>query len=195
MNIKRCLRLLIACVFALTALSVSAQTSDARWVIKTNVLYDATGTLNAGVEYAVAEQWSVDVSGMYNPFRFGGGKRWQVAFVQPEARYWFKEALRGHFVGVHVQSGTFDAANINLPFGLAPELETTPHQGWFVGAGLSYGYQWRFADHWLLEGTLGLGYNRFDYERYCPVCGGKLGEGVKNYWGLTKAGISIGYCF
>ena len=142
----------------LTVFSLSAQTVDKRWSVKTNLLYDATGTLNAGVEYAFAEKWSVDISGMYNPFHFGNGKQWQVAFVQPEARYWFGSALSGHFVGVHLQSGTFDAAKF-------------------------------------LEGSLGVGYNRFDYERYCQECNGKISDGVKNYWGLTKGALSIGYCF
>ena len=179
----------------LTAFSLSAQTVDKRWSVKSNLLYDATGTLNAGVEYAFADKWSVDISGMYNPFHFGNGKQWQVAFVQPEARYWFGSALSGHFVGVHLQSGTFDAAKIKIPFDVAPELETTANQGWFVGAGVSYGYTWRFSEHWFLEGSLGVGYNRFDYERYCQECNGKISDGVKNYWGLTKGALSIGYCF
>ncbi|MDE6543872.1 MAG: DUF3575 domain-containing protein, partial [Muribaculaceae bacterium] len=34
--------------------------------IKTNLLYDATLTVNAGAEVAVAPRWSVDLSGNLN---------------------------------------------------------------------------------------------------------------------------------
>lgn len=172
-----------------------ARSYKGEWAIKSNVLYDATGTLNAGVEYSFSPKWSVELSGMYNPFNFSDGKKWQNAFVQPEIRYWFGKSLSGHFVGLHLQSGVFDAANITLPFNMAPRLEDNPHQGWFAGAGVSYGYQWYFSGGWFLEGALGIGYNNFSYDRYCPKCNGKTGSDSTNYFGVSSLKLSVGYRF
>ena len=41
-------------------LSASAQ----KTAIKTNVIYDATASLNIGIEYAWDEQWSAELSGV-----------------------------------------------------------------------------------------------------------------------------------
>ena len=80
-----------------------------------------------------------------------------------------------------------------LPFG-GHALQNYYRQGWFYGAGIGYGYQWSIAHRWKLEAGIGLGYTRFDYEEYgCPICGGKLGEGSKNYWGVTKLNFSLIY--
>ena len=43
-----------------------------------------------------------------------------------------------------------------------------------------------------MEVGLGLGYTRFDYDEYgCSICGGRLGEGSKNYWGVTRISLSV----
>ena len=34
--------------------------------IKTNLLYDATRTVNAGIEVGLAPRWTIDLSGNYN---------------------------------------------------------------------------------------------------------------------------------
>ena len=53
--------ILLLCAFA--AHTASAQYS----AVRVNALGWATGTLNAGVDVAVAQKWSVDVSGYWNP--------------------------------------------------------------------------------------------------------------------------------
>lgn len=185
---KHLISLLLICVAA----SAPAQ----KVAVKSNVAYDAATLLNLGIEYAWNGQWSAELSGVYNPFKFKNGKQWQTTFVQPEVRYWFGEAFRGHFIGIHAQSGTFDAGNINLPFNIAPGLKDYSYQGWFAGAGVAYGYQWKLGKQWNMEATLGIGYNHYDFEQYgCPVCGGKVGEGVKDRFCITKLGLSVIYVF
>ncbi|MDE5916022.1 MAG: DUF3575 domain-containing protein, partial [Duncaniella sp.] len=56
--------------------------------VKTNLLYDASLTINVGAEMQVAPKWSVDLSGNYNPWTLSGGKKWKHWLIQPEARYW-----------------------------------------------------------------------------------------------------------
>ena len=42
--------------------------------VKTNTLYDATTTLNLGVEVACNKHLSLDISGNYNPWTFSDDK-------------------------------------------------------------------------------------------------------------------------
>ena len=37
-----------------------------KFAVKSNLLYDATATINLGVEVGLAKKWSLDLSGNYN---------------------------------------------------------------------------------------------------------------------------------
>ena len=58
-------RFLITIIVAMLA-ATGAVASDNDVALKTNLLYDATLTVNAGAEIAVAPRWSVDLSGNIN---------------------------------------------------------------------------------------------------------------------------------
>ena len=58
-------RLTILLLSVFTLASASAQD----WAIKTNLGYDATASINLGFEVAVADKWTLDFSGNYNPDR------------------------------------------------------------------------------------------------------------------------------
>lgn len=165
--------------------------------VKTNLLYDATSTLNLGVEFGLGRRTSLDVPINYNPWSFPKGRKLKHLMVQPEFRYWFCERFNGSFLGVHALGGIGNTANLKIPFGLWDDLEGHRYQGWFVGAGLSYGYQWYLGPHWNLEATIGGGYIYFNYDKYeCGKCGNKLlNDKDKHYFGVTKAGLSLVYLF
>lgn len=89
--------------------SVTAPRAGAQEVaLKTNLFYDATLTANIGAEVAVAPRWSIDLSGNLNAWTVGSDKRWKHWMIQPEARYWFCEAIGGHFVGAHLLGGQYN---------------------------------------------------------------------------------------
>lgn len=167
--------------------------------LKTNLLYDATLTANAGIEFAIAPRWSVDVSGNYNawPVR---DHRWKHAMVQPEARFWFCDPFVGHFVGVHALGGIYNIGQIpnNLRF-LGTDfskLTDRRYQGWAVGGGVAYGYAFILGRHWNLELELGVGYVYSQYDEFeCGHCGRKIGNGDHHYVGPTKAAINLVYLF
>ena len=130
----------LACaIILISAISASAQD----WAVKTNLLYDATLTVNAGVEHRFAPRWSVDVSGNFNAWTVNEHK-WKHWMVQPEARYWFCEAIQGHFVGAHLLGGQYNVGNIDLPFKMLGtnfrNLRDHRYQGWYGGLGVAYGY-------------------------------------------------------
>ena len=159
--------------------------------IKTNLLYDATATINIGSECRLGRRWSLDLSGSYNGWKLGGDRKWKHWLVQPEGRYWFGSAFKGHYVGVHLHGGQMNLGHVG--FG-DHALREHYRQGWFYGCGVGYGYQWSLSRNWRMEVGLGLGYTRFDYDEYgCSICGGRLGEGSKNYWGVTRIALSFIY--
>lgn len=55
--------------------------------IKTNLLYDATSTLNLGVEFRTGRRTSFDMSANWNPFSFSDNRKWKHLLIQPEFRY------------------------------------------------------------------------------------------------------------
>lgn len=159
------------------------------WAIKTNLLYDATSTINLGVEVGLAPNMTLDISGNYNPWTLSNGRKFRHWLIQPEYRYWLNSRFNGSFFGVHVHYAEYNINKIHL-------FSTTNRrkQGNLYGLGVSFGHQFRIAGKWSIEATIGVGYAHLRYDQYdCSNCGRYIGTKHKNYFGPTKAGISIIY--
>lgn len=202
-------KVLILFLFILTGVvGLSAQTSteplqgyngllnlrNPHFAIKSNLLYDATTTFNLGVEFAVGKKWTIDVPVNYNPWTFSGDKKIKHVLVQPELRFWTCERFNGHFFGIHGHYGRYNAGGIKLPFDMFESFEISRYDGYLVGGGISYGYQWILGNHWNLEATIGVGYARLNYDKYhFGSCDKFIRKGHDNYFGPTKVGLSIIY--
>lgn len=181
-------RLAMALLFVATGWATSWAQEVA---VKTNLLYDATTTLNLGVEVGLGDKMTLDISGNYNPWRFHNF-RIKHGLIQPELRYWTCEKFNGHFFGLHGFYGKYNVGG--LPFN--SNMRHNRYQGYLFGGGISYGYQWVLNDHWNLEAALGVGYAHLKDKKYpCADCGDMIKEGHHNYVGPTKAAISIIYFF
>ena len=138
--------------------------------LKTNLLYDATATVNAGIEIGLAPRWTLDISGNFNDWTMSHNRKWKHWLVQPEARYWFCERFSGHFIGIHAHGGEYNFGNLKngikfLGYDFS-KLTDNRYQGWYVGGGLSYGYAWILGKHWNLEAELGIGYIYTRFDKY-----------------------------
>ena len=51
-----------------------------KFAVKSNLLYDATATINLGVEVGLAKKWSLDLSGNYNGWKFGDEARMNIGW-------------------------------------------------------------------------------------------------------------------
>ena len=174
--------------------------------LKTNLLYDASTTPNIGLEMGVGKKHSMQVFYGLNPFKFGHNdvatpdvderkflKHW---IINPEYRYWFCHRFNGSFVGVHAFGGEYSASNIKMPLGWWKELRDHHFEGWYIGGGISYGYQWVISQHLNFEAAIGLGAAYINYEKFkCANCKSKEGSGDKTYVGPTKAALSLVYMF
>lgn len=166
--------------------------------VKTNIPYLATATPNLGIEVKVADKWTVDVIGGYNPFVINKdkGMKWKHWLAAPEVRYYTCEAFNGHFFGVHGLVGFYNINNVDLPIGELKKLKDYRYQGWVYGGGVTYGYEFVLGKHWNLEASISGGYLFFDYTKYdCEKCGKEIGSGNKHYFGPTKATLSLIYLF
>lgn len=164
-------------------------------VVKSNLLYDATTTMNLGLEIGLARQWTLDIPVNLNPWDFGDDKlRFRHWGVQPEVRYWFNERFRQTFVGIHAHVAEFNMGKWpDWPF-ISENMQTKRYEGHLYGAGVSVGHSWILNKRWSFEASVGLGYARIVYDKYpCESCGSKLKEGSRNYIGPTKVGLSLIY--
>jgi hypothetical protein len=169
--------------------------------LKSNLLYDGVGALTLGAEMPVSSKWSVELDVSYRPWNRSDDKKRKIWFAQPEARYWLCRVASGHFFGGHLLGGQYNVGkldnNINFLGTNFSLLTDNRFQGWFVGAGLSYGYAWMLNRYWNLEAEIGFGYAYTVYDMYeCGNCGSKLKDNAHhNYVGPTKAAINLVYSF
>lgn len=188
--------LLLALLMGGSVSKVNAQ----EWAIKTNVVYDATATINLGVEIGLAPKWTLDISGNLNAWSKDEHTRWKHWLVQPEARYWFCDRFSRHFIGAHAIGGAFNLGGINnnLSF-LGTDfsvLKEKRYQGYAYGGGIAYGFAFMLSEHINLELEAGFGYMYLDYDIYeCGNCGRRIDEGTHHYVGPTKAAINLVFLF
>lgn len=135
---------LFTLLFALSVSLASAQFST----VRINALALATGTINAGVDVAFADKWSVDVSGYWNPI---STEKLSVKTLAITAglRRWRFEPHVGLFYGVHSTTAKYDFSR-----------NAKRYKGWLTGIGSSVGYSRMLARRWnfTVEGGLGLFY-------------------------------------
>ena len=187
----------------LFVLLASTHTMKAQEIaLKTNLVYDALLTVNLGAEAKIAPRWSIDLSGNFNAWTLDHGKKWKHWMVQPEARYWFCDAMAGHFVAAHALGGQYnvghiDMGSLNFLGTNLKNLKDHRYQGWYGGLGVAYGYSWILSRHFNIEAELGVGwiYTKFDTFE-CAGCGRRVNTGRShNYVGPTKAAINLVYVF
>ena len=189
-------------VFLLLLLLLSAYyyAAGQKVAFKTNLIYDATATVNVGAEIGLDSKWTLDVSGNLNSWSKDSYTKWKHLIVQPEARYWFCDRFSRHFIGFHLHGGIFNVGGINtvIPILKQPvhDLSENRYQGYLCGAGAAYGFAFILSRNFNLEFEAGFGYAYLDYEKYtCIGCGRKVGEGTAHYFGPTKAALNIVYLF
>jgi len=186
----------VAFLFLLLLLLDNTPLAAQHIAISNNVVFDAAGTLSAGIEVPFSKKTSLEVYGSIRPWKRRSdsvNKHW---LVQAQFRYWPCQVMNGFFFGPYVHGGEFNLGNQSLVFGLLSGLKPNRYEGWLMGVGIGGGYEFALAKHWNIGTEVGVGYTYIDYRKYnCEVCGVKQGEGVYHYFGLSRLGVSIIYVF
>lgn len=168
--------------------------------LKTNVLYDATSTINLGLEVGLAPRWTLDLSGNFNAWSKDSHTKWKHWMAQPEARYWFCDRFSRHFLAAHLIGGAFNVGGFDTDLSILGKdfsvLKNHRYQGYAYGAGIGYGFAFMISKHLNLELEGGLGYVYLDYDRFeCDGCGRNSGSGTHHYIGPTKAAVNLVFLF
>ena len=178
---------LLAIMMATLATSVTSQTTS----LKNNLFYDVTMTPNIGIEQKIDSLSTVQLCYGLHPWKLGETRRLRHWSLMPEYRYWLKELFHGHFLGIHALGGEYNIA------GMGPKhIRRHHYEGWYIGAGLTYGHAWKLSEHWNLEAAIGVGFVHTAYDKYVNEhCGRHEGSGRHNYFGPTKLALNITYLF
>jgi len=196
--VKYAVSSITAFVMILTFASASAQRARAggaeelpRRNVKTNLLYDLTGTINLGAEFRLGGAYTLDLPFNYNPFQHADNRKWKHFLAQPEVRRWLgDEVFSGHFVGANAMYAYYNIGNLPKPF--AEHMRRHRFEGSAYGVGVSWGYRWNFSRLLGLEATVGVGYMYKDYKMYeCGTCGQFIESKGKHYFGPNKVGLSL----
>ncbi|MGI6073264.1 MAG: DUF3575 domain-containing protein [Fermentimonas sp.] len=185
-----------AVIISLCLVSISAKSVAQDWAFKMNLPYLMTTSPNVGGEIALDNNFSLELNLGFNPFKFGDNKKFQHYVVWPELRYWLDDTFKENFFGLHFVGGIYDLSGWDLGIDKLKNLKTHNYKGNALGIGLSYGYFWNINYNLGIELTAGLGYARFNYDVHTlddePI---NLGKNHKNYFGPTKAAISLVYVY
>jgi hypothetical protein len=155
--------------------------------LKTNLLHDATLSINLGTEFGLSNKMSLDLPITYTAWM----SHYKFVLVQPEARYWFGNAFRGSFIGLHAHYVHYNIAAI----GTRP-MRAYRYQGNGYGGGISYGYRWNLSRRLGMEASLGFGYTYFDSDKSdCITCGDYHGKDRQGFFTPTRAALSFIYRF
>ena len=166
----------------------TASSSPRYLAVKTNLAAWAGTIMNLAADVQVGRHWSVELPVLWCPWYVSSEHAIKTFTIQPEARYWLSKPGKGHFFGVHAHVGWF-----NVKWNRDRYQDTDRP---LLGAGISYGYLLPFNAHWVGEFTLGAGYANMRYDTYYNMDNGaRIDTRTKNYWGITRVGLSVVYRF
>ena len=118
--------------------------------LKSNLLYDATATMNLGLEFGLARKWTLDVPVNYNPWKPDNGRRLRHWGIQPEIRYWFCERFNRTFIGLHGHYADFNIGGWPDWSFVSGNMQQNRYQGHLYGAGFSVGHSWILKKRWIV---------------------------------------------
>lgn len=175
-------------MFLLAAFTCTPKWAAAQiFSLRTDALAALTATVHVGAEVSVADKWTVEVSGYWNPIRTTDFST-RFHAVQLGSRYWVYESFVGHFLGSHLAWISYNLGN-----------RTKRYRGHAYGLGFSYGYAWMISKRWNVSIETGIGLFRSKDTRSDPTVGDWEDEYIYHYqrWTVapSKLEISFSYLF
>jgi hypothetical protein len=180
-------------IIILSIMSID-QMSSQKICLKNNILYDMALMPNLDCEVSISKKISLDMDVVYNPFQISDTKKWKMLMFQPEVRYWTGVKYASSFFGIHAGYKIYNIGGIDIDNPVFGNLSDYRDQGNLWDAGITYGHQWILSARWGIEAFIGAGYAKLNYDKYkCVKCGEMTGSYATDYFGPTKAGISLVY--
>lgn len=177
-----------------TPVTLPADTADRRPVVtaqvahrphidlRANLLRWATLTPDLGIEWHIAERFSILAHGSWTSWSWNDkDRRYALWEVLPEGRLYLGKNNRG-YIGAYGHYGDFNY-----------KFTDTGRQGTVKGGGIKGGYVFRLNKALSLDLSIGIGGLNVDYDKYYLYDGTRvrLEHYNKNYWGVTHAGVTL----
>lgn len=180
--------------------------ANAQGYIKLNGLYALGGVVNPQLEIRLTEHSALQTEFVYSPWKSIGGHHMHFGLFTNEYRYYFREANSGFYLGAEAGIMVFDVSKPQLVNGKL-SFQNRYCKGYGCLAGAVVGYEWRFAERWLLDAYVGFGYLHSMYNGYSmsgeidmyphrpdymqPTSPDPFNASAE--WLPTKIGLSIGF--
>ena len=169
-------RIFITTVLLFVALWGSPHGAAAQiFAVRADALAALTGTLHLGGEVSVADKWSVEASGYWNPVK-SSSLSMNFHAVQISGRYWLYESF---VVGYDLGS------------------RTRRYDGRAYGIGFSYGHAWMLSKRWFVTLEAGIGLYRTKDTRRDPTVGDWDDEYIYHYrrWTLAPSRLEVSFSY
>ena len=180
-------KILIVTLLAVLASSFARPAKAQFFAVKVNALAALTGTVNVGMDAALADKWSVDLSAYWNPIN-SASFSCRLYAAQIGAKRWLYEAFVGHFIGSQLTYGNYLYGGSRYYY-----------KGNMAGVGFSYGYAWLLSKRWNITAEIGIGIYYMNDARktrtqpeYEPI---RIHKYERWVLGPSRAEVSFNYLF
>ena len=152
----------------LFALSLPTQRLDAQIYAKLNGLYALVGVINPAVEFTVSPKSTFQTEIVFSPWKYvndhGVDKPMKFGILMTEYRRYFKQHTRGWYLGANMGMMGFKMSKPQFSDGWF--LENRYSKGYGMMIGICGGFEYQFADRWLLDAYFGWSYMLSWYNGY-----------------------------
>ena len=152
----------------LFALSLPTQRLDAQIYAKLNGLYALVGVINPAVEFTVSPKSTCQTEIVFSPWKYvndhGVDKPMKFGILMTEYRRYFKQHNRGWYLGANMGMMGFKMSKPQFSDGWF--LENRYSKGYGMMIGICGGFEYQFADRWLLDAYFGWSYMLSWYNGY-----------------------------
>ena len=165
-------RIFITTVVLFVALWGSPHGAAAQiFAVRADALAALTGTLHLGTEISVADKWSVEASGYWNPVK--------------------SSSLSMNFHAVQIVGGQLSYVGYDLG------SRTRRYDGRAYGIGFSYGHAWMLSKRWFVTLEAGIGLYRTKDTRRDPTVGDWDDEYIYHYrrWTLAPSRLEVSFSY
>ena len=152
----------------LFALSLPSQRLDAQIYAKLNGLYALVGVINPAVEFTVSPKSTFQTEIVFSPWKYvndhGVDKPMKFGILMTEYRRYFKQHNWGWYLGANMGMMGFKMSKPQFSDGWF--LENRYSKGYGMMIGICGGFEYQFADRWLLDAYFGWSYMLSWYNGY-----------------------------
>lgn len=151
------------------------------------------GTMNAEVDWALGQHYSIEAQFRYNPWTFFKGNEAKQSELRRRtvtvgSRWWPWYVYSGAWAGTKLQWQEYNMGGFN---GKIPTEE-----GDAFGLGLEAGYALMLSHQLNINFGLGFWTGAKKYVRYsCPYCGRRTEEGWSGFFAFNEAIVALVYVF